>query len=412
MKKLILLASLMFVTAYIQAQVIAQWRGNDRRGVYNEKDLLKAWPAEGPRLLWTLDDIGNGFGSPAVTSDRLYITGEKDTLSYLYAFDLTGNLLWKTDVGKDWVRSFPGSRSTPTITDELIYVCSGMGNLYCIEAKTGTKKWSVNMIPDLHGRNILHGHSESPVVEGDLVFLTPGGVDTNVVAFNRFTGRIAWISKGLGEHSAYNSPLLIRLQQRNILVLFSGYALMGIDAKTGELLWTHVQDNVPLADHKPGYGDTHSNTAWFENGFIYYIAGDGNGAVKLELSADGKEIKQVWRNQDIDNYMGGFIKAGNNIYSCTSEHKNLVRLDATTGQVLDSLKFGTGTIISADNLLYYYNQKGQLDLIDPSGATPVLVSTFRIALGTKEHFSHPVIDRGILYLRHGKVLMAYDIRKK
>ncbi|MDP4291471.1 MAG: PQQ-like beta-propeller repeat protein [Bacteroidota bacterium] len=412
MKKAIILLFIFisFVTA-ASAQTVYQWRGQNRNGVYNEKNLLKSWPAQGPQLLWVNENVGNGFGSMSITPDRIYITGEKDTLGYLNALDLKGNLLWKSDYVKEWVKTFPGSRSTPTVVGDLIYVCSGLGNLACFDTKTGNKKWFVDRQKDLHGQPTLHGHSESPLVDGDKVFVTPGGKDTNVVALNRFTGKIVWVSKGMGERPGYNAPLLIKLPQRNILVTLTAYHLLGLDAATGELLWKHEQDNTPLAERNPGYGDTHGNTVWYEKGFIYYIAGDGNGAVKLSLSADGRQIKQVWRNKTIDNFMGGFIKLDDRIYTCTSGRKDLKCIDANTGIVTDSLKVGTGTMIFADNMLYYYNQKGEVNLIKPAPEKMELVSTFKITKGALEHFSHPVISNGIFYLRHGKALMAYNIKE-
>ena len=412
MKKLFVLLVLLLQFGFnSKAQTIVQWRGSDRNGIYNEKNLLKSWPAEGPKLLWVNEGVGNGFGSESVTSDRIYITGEKDTIGYLSALDLKGNLIWKSDYGKEWVKTFPGSRSQPTVVGDLIYVCSGLGNLTCFDAKTGTKKWVIERQKDLHGKPTLHGHSESPLVDGDKVFVTPGGKDTNVVALNRFTGKILWVSKGKSERPAYNSPLLIKLPKRSIIVTLTAYNLLGLDAKTGELLWFHEQDNTPLTKREPGEGDTHANSAWFENGFIYYIAGDGNCAVKLSLSDDGKQIKQVWRNNTIDNYMGGFIKLGDKIYTCTSGRKDLKTIDANTGKVLDSLKVGVGSIIYADKMLYYYNQKGEVNLIKPTPEKLELVSTFKITKGMLEHFSHPVISNGVFYLRHGKALMAYNIKE-
>jgi outer membrane protein assembly factor BamB len=394
------------------AQTTAQWRGPERNGFYPETNLLQSWPVNGPAMLWKTDMIGNGYGSPTVTADRIYITGEIDTTGYLFAFTLQGKLLWKSEYGKEWVVNYQGSRCAPTVAGDLMYVCSGLGNVACFETKSGVKKWSVDMVHDLHGRFTLFGHAESSLIDGETVFLVPGGKDTNVVAMNRFTGKIIWVCKGQGEIPGYNSPYLIKLSNRNVLVTFTAYSLLGIDARTGELLWVHSQDNIPVAERKPGNGDTHSNTVLYENGFIYYFAGDGNGAVKLELSADGKGITQVWRNKTIDNYMGGFVKQGNNLYSCVSEKKQLKCLDAGTGMVTDTLKCGTGTIILADSMLYYYNQKGEVNLIKPGPVKLVRAGSFKVTAGTKEHFSHPVIHEGILYIRHGNVMMAYDIRKK
>jgi outer membrane protein assembly factor BamB len=412
MKKFIILLFL-FVQLGInsKAQTNAQWRGTDRNGIYNETNLLKSWPAEGPKLLWANEEVGNGFGSEAITADRIYITGEKDSTGYLSALDLNGKLQWKSDYGKEWVKTFPGSRSTPTVVGDLIYVCSGIGNISCFDTKTGAKKWMVERQKDLHGKTTLHGHSESPLVDGDKVFVTPGGRDTNVVALNRFTGKIIWVSKGAGERPGYNAPMLIKLPQRNIVVTLTAYHLLGLDEKTGEVLWSHEQVNTPLAKRGPGEGDTHGNSIWYENGFIYYIAGDGNGAVKLSLSADGKLIKQIWRNPTIDNFMGGFIKLGDKIYTCTSGRKDLKCVDANTGKVLDSLKVGVGTLICADKMLYYYNQKGEVNLINPNAAKMQLVSTFKITKGALEYFSHPAISKGVFYIRHGKALMAYNIKE-
>jgi outer membrane protein assembly factor BamB len=108
--------------------------------------------------------------------------------------------------------------------------------------------------------------------------------------------------------------------------------------------------------------------------------------------------------------MGGFVKTGNIIYSCVTEKKKLISMDVNTGQVIDSLKVGTGTIIFSDGLLYYYNQKGDMNLVKPDQGKMKLISSFKITAGTKEHFSHPVIHDGVLYIRHGKVLQAYNIK--
>jgi outer membrane protein assembly factor BamB len=268
---------LLFWSLSLQSQVTAQWRGIERNGIYTEANLLKFWPAEGPALLWENGTIGNGYGSPTITPDRIYICGEIDTVGYLFAFDHKGSLIWKSGYGNEWVLNYQGARCAPTVAGDLIYVSSGLGNVACFDAKNGEKKWSADMLKDLHGRFTLFGHAESLLVDGDKVFLVPGGLDTNVVALNRFTGNVIWVCKGQSEIPGYNSPYLIRLPERNVLVTFSAYSMLGMDAETGDLLWTHNQDNIQVAERKPGNGDTHSNTILYENGFIYYIAGDGSG---------------------------------------------------------------------------------------------------------------------------------------
>jgi outer membrane protein assembly factor BamB len=391
---------------------ICQWRGKDRAGIYQETNLLKSWPAEGPKEIWTVENIGDGFVSPVFIDDRFFITGEIDSMSILFCFNLKGEKQWQTTLGKEWMKSYPGSRCAPTIVDDLVYVGTGTGNLYCVRKNNGKLVWSKDLVKDFNGVLPMHGYSEAPLIDGDKIFWTPGGKENNVVALNRFTGKLIWSNKGFGERSGYNSPKLIELPARNILVNFSAYHLMGFDTKTGRLLWAHEQDNYPVKDRIPGNGDTHSNTVLYENGSIYYAAGDGNCGVKLNLSQDGTGITQVWRNKGFDSYMGGILKIGDYVYGSGTVKPELLSINATTGQLTDSLRIGSGALIAADNMLYYYTQKGDLNLLSFDQGKMKEVSSFRIKKGNLQHFSHPVIYKGILYQRHGNVLMAFDIRKK
>lgn len=389
----------------------SEWRGKGREGIYYESNLLKVWPADGLKELWSVRDIGNGFVSPVFTDENFYITGEIDSVEILFSFNLKGEKQWQTTLGREWMKSFPGSRSAPTIIDDLLYVGTGMGNLFCVNRINGKIIWSKDLSKDFSGSLPLHGHSEAPVISGDKIFWNPGGKEFNVVALNRFNGKLQWSAKGFGERSAYNSAKLIDLPSRKILVTFSAYHLMGFDTETGKLLWSQEQDNYPMDKRIPGNGDTHSNTVLYSGGYIYYVAGDGNCAVKLKLSDDGTSITQIWRNKGFDSYMGGVVKIGDYLYGCGTAKPDLRALNATTGLLTDSLKIGSGAIISADNMLYYYTQKGDEILLSCNNGKLEKVSSFRIKEGTLQHFSHPVINKGVLYQRHGNVLMAFDIKK-
>ncbi|RPI45585.1 MAG: hypothetical protein EHM46_01565, partial [Bacteroidetes bacterium] len=199
------------------------------------------------------------------------------------------------------------------------------------------------------------------------------------------------------------------LPSRTILVTFSAYHLMGLDANTGQLLWTHEQDNLPPGERKIGFGDTHANTVLYDRGAIYYAAGDGNCGVKLELSEDGTSIREAWRNPGFDSFMGGIIKIGDYLYGASASRRLLGSVHAVTGETVDSLDIDTGALIAAGNRLYYYNWKGEMHLVAFREGQLEQVSSFRIIKGTREHFSHPVIHDGILYQRRGNVLSAYSI---
>ncbi len=283
MKNIILFSLIIFCYSCSKSPENAQWRGENRDGIYSETGLLKSWPKDGPILEWAIDSIGNGYGSPVVTSNRVYLNGETGSIGYLFAFDIKGQFLWKSPYGKEWTESYQGSRSAPTVIGNLIYVCSGLGDIVCFDAENGSKIWSKSMITDFHGKNIPFGFAESLLIDDSLLFATPGGIDTNVIALNRFNGDLEWVSKAKSKISAYCSPLLIKLPKRKLFVTFSENDFLGLDANDGKLLWSQKQDtNCTI----------HGNTPVFEKGFIYYSAGCGNGTVKLELSDDGSAIKE------------------------------------------------------------------------------------------------------------------------
>ena len=415
MKKLqsILVCVLLLITAHQSiGQKVYQWRGDNRDGVYNENKLMKSWPEKGPELLWFNEEIGQGYAAPVVTNDQLLINGEADSTSYLFAFDLKGKLLWKTANGKEYYgkgfsASFPGSRSTPTVVGDLVYTSSGRGRLAGYELATGKEKWAVDMVPELGGIENQFGFAESPLIDGDKVYFMAGGAENNMVALNRFTGKTIWASKALGDTAAFCSPLLITLPARKVLVTLSTRFVFGVDAQTGELLWS----SKTLNDFK--FERLHANTPIYADGFIYFTAGEeaANGAVKLELSADGKSIKEVWRNINVTNAQGGFIKLDNQLFT-TTKKKRLVCVDTNTGSVIDSLSGNKGGLIYADSKFYCYNETVDVKLIKFENNKFAEISKFRVDKGTKEHFSHPVIANGTMYIRHGRALMAYDIQEK
>jgi outer membrane protein assembly factor BamB len=405
--KLFFVFLLLFISCFSYAQKIAQWRGVNRDGIYEEQQLLKNWPENGPELRWVNEDIGDGFGSVAVTDDMIFVNGKLDSSSYTFALDINGNLLWKAPngiefTGRDYSANFPGPRSTPTVLDDFVYVSSGNGRIACLERLTGKEKWSRDMILEFNGVMDQHGYCESLVVDDKNVYCLPGGVNTNLAALDRFTGKTVWTSKAYSDSATYCSPMIINLPTRNILVTFSGHYLLGLDCQTGELLWSQRQ-----AYH---FYHQHCNTPVYSDGYIYYISGEGNGAVKLELSATGDSIKEVWRNNDIKNVFQGFVKIGNHIFSPDNSQK-LKCIDTNTGQVIDSLRLNKGGLIYADSMLYCYSDNGNVNLIKLNETKMEITGKFKCEKGTKEHFAHPVIKNGVLYLRHGRALMAYNIKQ-
>lgn len=392
-----------------QSQTIYQWHGPNRDGIYPEKNLLKTWPESGPEMLWLAEGIGHGYSAPVIADNQLFINGEKDSISHVFAFDLKGKLLWKSPNGKEFFgkgysATYPGSRSTPTVYDNLVYVCSGLGRIACFEATSGKERWAVEMVRDLGGRFNAFGFSESLLVDEKYAYCTPGGEESNITALDRLTGKVVWTSKAMSDLPSYISPVIINLPERKILLTLSREYLFGLDIRNGALLWSHKVDSVK-------WDGDHCNTPLYSDGFIYSSTGEdnGNGLYKLALSPDGKSIKEIWRNRDVKNYFWGFVKINERLY-CTSHNKKMLSVDIHTGTVVDSLSNLRGGIIYADDRLYCYSDNGSMNLIDPTDSRMKVVSKFKIEKGTQQHFAHPVIANGVLYIRHGDALMAYQIK--
>ena len=393
-----------FLYDFAPAQEMAQWRGANRDGIYNETGLLKSWPENGPALLWHFDGLGEGHASAAVTSDRIYTAGIIDGIGYLFCIDFNGKLLWKVPYGEEWTESWPGVRSTPVIYHGKIYQYSGFGKLVCRRADNGAFIWSVDMLKDYNAPNIKWGVTENLLIDDNKVFCTVGGPEANVVALDPNTGKLIWKCPGKGEISAYGSPAMIKLANRHILVTHTANSILGIDAASGKLLWSHDQ---------PNKYSVHANTPLYHDGLLYCVSGYGKGGVMLSVSNDGSSVKELWRNVSIDNRMGGFVLVNGKIFGSDDSGKAWYCVDWKTGAPMFSEKItGRGNIIFADGMLYLYGDNGEVVLAQPLANSFKKVSAFKVTYGADQHWSHLVIAHGRLFVRHGGSLMVYDLKNK
>ncbi len=393
----------------IQQPEISDWRGPQRNGIYNAQNLLKEWPENGPELLWSFEGLGYGHSSPAVANQKIYATGIKDTIAAigtLFTFNLSGNLLWEKNYGPDFTANFHGTRATPVVVGDLIYIESGMGKVYCLNAETGDEIWSVDFINDLGADSVVQfGFAESPLIYNNQLICVPGGKENNVVSLNRLTGEKIWSSKGNGEIATYNSPILINHNGQRLVIAMTASSVMGIDADTGEMYWRVEQTQQ---------NKIHANTPVYADGKLLIVSAGReatSGMVMLQLSNDGKSATEVWRNNKFVNLMGGLIKSDSCFYISAYLKNDWQVMEWDTGEMLAQNKeFGGGAIIYADGMFYCYAERdGEIALANASPEHFNITSRFKVPLGANEHWAHPVIANGKLFVRHGNALMVYDI---
>lgn len=404
MKKYSLLFVLLIAGTMIFAQENAQWRGENRDGIYAESGLLKEWPIDGPELLWHFDVLGEGHASAAVTEKNVYTAGTEGENGFVIALDHSGKTLWKKVYGKEWMESYNGVRTSPMIYNGLVFIMSGFGEVVALNAENGDLQWSKNILDDFESENTRWGVTENLLADGDKLFCTPGGPNASMIALNVKTGELIWKAKSNGEKSAYCSPALIKLPTRNLLVTHTNSSIIGVDAATGEFLWSF--------EHPNKYS-IHPNTPLYHDGYLYCLSGYGKGGVMLDLADDGSSVTEVWRNETLDNQMGGVVLLDGKIYGSGQNNREWFCLDWKTGETLYSSKMlGRGNVIFADGKLYCYADTGEVALVDVSNGSFEKVSSFRVPYGEKQHWAHLVINNQRMYVRHGNSLMVYSIKAK
>jgi outer membrane protein assembly factor BamB len=380
-----------------------QFRGPDRNGIFPETGLMKSWPEGGPEEIWAVTGLGKGFGSVAVADGHIYVTGQHEQSGFLYAYDLDGNLKYKKELGELHSGSgFPGTRSTPTVDGDTLYVMQSMGKLYSFDAKSGKQNWMVNLPERFPGSKTPYfGFSESVLIDGDNLICTPGGTDATVVALNKKTGETVWQSKGISENASYCSVRVFEHGGKRQLITMTGKSMIGLDPQTGGLLWRY--------DYPAEY-DIHAVSPVFNGNNIYVSDGYGQGGTMVSLNDDGKGVTMRWKEETMDVHHGGLVHLDGYIYGA-SDRGDWTVLDFETGEVVNKIKgVGKGSIIYADGMIYGYGEKGGVGLFKAGPDDFEMVSTFKITKGRGQHWAHPVISGGRLYIRHGDVLMAFKIK--
>ena len=199
----VLLSALLTITVGSTAPIPEwpQWRGPLRNGVSSETGLLKQWPDKGPAMTWSITNLGEGYGSVAIKADRIYVQGTNGAASAAKSavFCLNradGKTIWSVTLGEKVDQDKGnGPRGTPTLDEDRLYVLTENGDLACLRERDGARVWGKNILKEFGGSNPKWLISESPLVDGNRLIVSPGGSNAGIVALDKMTGAEIWRAK-------------------------------------------------------------------------------------------------------------------------------------------------------------------------------------------------------------------------
>jgi outer membrane protein assembly factor BamB len=392
--------------AYVHAADWPQWQGPDRTRMSKETGLLKEWPSAGPRVIWTANNLGTGYGSMSVAGDRVYLQGARGPNSVVMALNRAdGKEVWAKELGPIDTRMRTnmgaGPRGTPTVDGDRLYVLTEAGDLACLKTD-GTAVWQKNILKEYGGAQLQWMVSESPLVDGPHLVVSPGGPGAGIVKLDKMTGATVWTSKDLSDTAAYSSIIAADVRGVRTYMTFTNDAGVGVRASDGKLMFRYPTAANRVANiATPVYSDNK----------VFFASGYGTGGGLLDLTAENGEIKatEVYFTREMKNHHGGMVLVDGYLYGYND--LILTCLEFATGKLMwRDRSVGKGTVIYADGRLYIQSENSMVGLAEATSSGYVEKGRFAIPEKGQLSWAHPVISDGRLYVRNQDTLLVYDIK--
>jgi outer membrane protein assembly factor BamB len=384
-----------------------QWRGPERNGVSKDTGLLKQWPTSGPQRNWSISKLGEGFGSIAIRGDRIYAQGTSGSESMIYCLNRDdGKTVWSAALGpKVNDGRGNGPRSTPTVDDDRVYALTENGDLACLRSRDGSPVWRKNILKEFGGSNPGWLISESPLVDGDRLIVTPGGRGAGMVALDKMTGKEIWRAKDISEEAGYSSAIAADVGGVRTVMNFTSRAAVGVRASDGKLMWR----NSSAAN-----GTANCTTPVFADNKVFFTSDYGTGGALLGLSAQNGEVKaqELYFTKEMKNHHGGVVLVNGYLYGF-SGNSGLTCIEFATGKRMwVNRSVGKGSLAYADGMLYLLSEKNAVGLAEANPNAYVEKGRFSIPDQGKDSWAHPVVAGGKLYIRDQGTLTSYDVKTR
>ncbi|MBL8796777.1 MAG: PQQ-binding-like beta-propeller repeat protein [Planctomycetia bacterium] len=391
----------------------AQFLGPRRDNLSTETGLNLDWTGKKPPVLWKAP-IGSGFSSVAVVGDRVYTMAGRGGRDLALCLDAkTGKDIWTHDAAPTYLdkqRQGPGPRSTPTYHRGKVYCLLPMGELLCINAADGKEVWKADIFKSTGAKNpagefYYWGMSGSPLVEGDLVVVQPGGSQSNsVAAYHKDTGKLVW---GAGSDPAgYSSAIAVTAGGKRQIISYTGQSVLSVEPAKGEVLWRYVIGNK--------FDCNCATPLWIDN-TLFVSSAYGTGSAALEIVADGAKpaVKEKWRNKNLQNQFTTSVIVGGHIYGSHGDlgAKMLRCVDLASGQVKwEDRRPAKCSLLGFEKHLLVLSENGTVRLVE-ANPTAYTVKGELDGIVNFKCWSAPVLLDKRLYLRDDKQLVCLDLAK-
>jgi outer membrane protein assembly factor BamB len=383
-----------------------QWQGADRTRMSKETGLLKEWPAAGPPVIWTANNLGTGYGSMAVVGDRVFLQGARGPSSFVIALNRAdGKEVWAKAIGPIDTRMRTnmgaGPRGTPTVDGDRLYVLTEAGDLACLKTD-GSPVWQLNILKDFGGSQLQWMISESPLVDGPHLVVSPGGPGAGIVKLDKMTGKTVWTSKELSDPAGYSSITVANIQGVRTYMTFTARAGVGVRASDGKLMFSYAKAANNVANIA---------TPVFSNDKVFFSSAYGAGGGLLALTVKDGEVAatEVYHTPNMRNHHGGMVLVDGYLYGFSD--LILTCLEFATGNVMwRDRSVGKGSVTYADGHLYIQGENSMVGLAEASSTGYREKGRFSIPEKGQLSWAHPVISDGRLYVRNQDTLLVHDIK--
>ena len=382
-----------------------QWRGPERTGISRETGLLKQWPASGPAAQWSASALGAGYGSVAVKGTQVFVQGLKNRQSVVTSLGRAdGKVQWTRPIGPGQENDRgSGPRSTPTVDGDRVFVLTENGDLAALRAADGTVVWQRNILREFNAPNISWLVSESPLVDGEKVIVTPGGRNAGMVALDKTTGKTIWTSKELSDEAGYASPIVADVQGVRTVMTLTSSAGVGVRVSDGKLMWRNRSASNGTANAAtPVFCQQqcvlHLELRHWRRAAVADRAGRRRACAGGVLHARHAEPSRRRDARD-------GTCTDSTIRSCPPGH--------ATGKTLwRNRSVGKGALTYADGLFYILSEDNVMGLAEATPTGYKELGRFKVSDQGFPSWAHPVVSGGRLYVRNQGTIATYDVRGK